>query len=254
MKTKEAIKRNFSRYAEYYDTHSSVQDQVGLELITSLNTGEFEKILDIGCGTGNYTRLLRDKFPTATIMAVDICGKMIEVAQRKLQDRRIEFVRADAETMAPTESFGLITSNACFQWFDNLEKAIAGYKNLLANDGTILFSIFGPLTLCELSKSLCHHNLGQQHKLSIILNTFFSMSSKSAFVTLRGGHKYITLPKGRKIRFASIPSWKTHCPILSAISKFFFVLLSLTNSIAPTMPINLTSPTKLNGLKFSKPA
>ena len=124
MKTKEVIKRNFSRYAEYYDTHSSVQDQVGLELITGLNAAEFDKILDIGCGTGNYTRLLRDKFPTATIMAVDICGKMIEVAQSKLQNRKIEFVRADAETMAmaPTESFGLITSNACFQWFGNLER------------------------------------------------------------------------------------------------------------------------------------
>lgn len=154
MNTKEVIKRNFSRYAEYYDAHSSVQDQVGLELITSLDIGEFEKILDIGCGTGNYTRLLRDRFPDATIMAVDICGKMIEVAQSKLQGRKIEFVRADAETMAPTESFGLITSNACFQWFGNLGKTIASYKNQLANDGTILFSIFGPLTLCELSKSL----------------------------------------------------------------------------------------------------
>ena len=154
METKEAIKRNFSRYAEYYDTYSSVQDQVGLELITSLDAGEFEKILDIGCGTGNYTLLLRDKFPAATITAVDICGKMIEVARGKLSDSKIEFVRADAETMTPTQSFGLITSNACFQWFDDLEKTLARYKNLLDNNGTILFSMFGPSTLCELSKSL----------------------------------------------------------------------------------------------------
>jgi len=185
MKTKEAIKRNFSRYAEYYDTYSSVQDQVGLELITNLNTGEFEKILDIGCGTGNYTRLLRDKFPTATIMAVDICGKMIEVAQCKLQDPRIEFVRADAETMAPTESFGLITSNACFQWFDNLEKAIASYKNLLTNDGTILFSIFGPLTLCELSKSLGRL---YEEDVRIASDTFTGVSVLSEILRKNFGH------------------------------------------------------------------
>ena len=54
MNVKDAIKGNFSRYAAYYDAHSSVQDQVGSELQTYLDAGKFEKILDLGCGTGKF--------------------------------------------------------------------------------------------------------------------------------------------------------------------------------------------------------
>ncbi len=154
MNPKDAIKRNFSRYAAHYDDHSGVQDQAGLKLITAAGTREFEKILDIGCGTGNYTRLLRDRFPSAAIKAIDISPQMIEIARRKLQGQEIEFAAADAETAGINESFDLITSNVCFQWFTNPDKAIVKYKNVIRAGGTILFSMFGPLTFCELGRSL----------------------------------------------------------------------------------------------------
>ncbi|MDD5457890.1 MAG: methyltransferase domain-containing protein [Phycisphaerae bacterium] len=154
MNVKDTIKNNFSRYAGCYDAYCGVQDQVGANLLSSLNGEKFEKILDIGCGTGNYTRLLRDKFPTAMIKAMDISDRMIEISQRKLKGSGIKFITADAETMPPAEIFGLITSNACFQWFGNLERAIEKYSGLLDNNGTFLFSIFGPSTFCELAKSL----------------------------------------------------------------------------------------------------
>jgi len=154
MNSKDSIKRNFSRYAAYYDTYAGVQFRAGAKLITGIGTEEFKKILDIGCGTGNYTRLLRNKFGAAVIMAVDISGKMIEIARGKLQDQNIEFVTADAETATLGQGFDLITSNVCFQWFANPEEAIVKYRNLLTDGGTILFSIFGPLTFCELSESL----------------------------------------------------------------------------------------------------
>jgi len=154
MNVKDAIKRNFSRYAACYDDYSSVQDRAGPELISGLGQHHFRKILDIGCGTGNYTLLLRNRFDSAAIKAVDISGRMIEIAQRKLQDKKIEFLTSDAETADFDDKFDLITSNACFQWFSNLDKALAKYKNMLTQDGTLLFSVFGPLTFRELGESL----------------------------------------------------------------------------------------------------
>jgi SAM-dependent methyltransferase len=80
---------------------------------------------------------------------------MVEVAQKKLEDRNIEFIVADGESVVfPNEEFDLITSNACFQWFANLETALGKYKNLLKKNGLISFSIFGPLTFRELSVSV----------------------------------------------------------------------------------------------------
>lgn len=148
------IKRNFSRYARCYDEYAALQGAFALQLITKVGRGRFRKILDIGCGTGNYTRLLKDRFPFAEIKAVDISEEMIALAKDKLHDKRIEFIVRDAETIDFDENFDLITSNVSLQWFEDLEGTLGKYKNLLKRNGVILFSIFGSLTLHELNASL----------------------------------------------------------------------------------------------------
>lgn len=154
MSNRNTIEKNFSRCAKYYDSYSNIQQRLASKLIASMGTHEFEKILDIGCGTGNYTRLLRNKFPSSTVKALDMSPEMIGVAKRKLQNDQIEFIVADAETTVINEHFDLITSNACFQWLDSFESTMLKYKDILVPDGIMLFSMFGPLTFCELSESL----------------------------------------------------------------------------------------------------
>lgn len=154
MRDKEIIERNFSRCARYYDDYSDIQDFCGLMLIGKLESGAFDRILDIGCGTGNYTKLLRRKFPHAEIKAIDISGEMIKIAREKLRDKSIEFVTRDAEKIGSKESFDLISSNASFQWFTNLRETLLNYKKLLNKNGIMLFSTFGPLTFYELNYAL----------------------------------------------------------------------------------------------------
>lgn len=151
---KELIRKNFSRYAGYYDKYCSVQNLCALRLISKVAGREFNDILDIGCGTGNYTKLLRDRFPSARIKAIDISGDMIRIAGNKLRDEKTEFLVADAEEIDLRERSDFITSNSCFQWFEDLEGALVKYKNLLDKNGLILFSVFGPSTFYELNASL----------------------------------------------------------------------------------------------------
>jgi malonyl-CoA O-methyltransferase len=151
---KRVIKRNFSRCALYYDRYCSIQNLCASELIAKFKAANFRRILDIGCGTGNYTKLLRKKFPYARIKAVDISPEMIKVGKNKLPDEEIEFVVADGERLDFQERFDLISSNASFQWFENLGAALWRYENLLNKGGSISFSAFGPLTYFELERSL----------------------------------------------------------------------------------------------------
>jgi len=151
---KKTIALNFSRYAYTYDRYADAQRKAAFGLLSWLEKDRFNRILELGCGTGNYTLLLREKFKKATIAAVDISDKMIEVSSDKLRDKGIEFMARDAENLNLDKGFDLITSNACFHWFKDMGKALLRYRDLLKKDGIILFSTFGPLTFRELNTSL----------------------------------------------------------------------------------------------------
>jgi malonyl-CoA O-methyltransferase len=151
---KKSVIRNFSKAAHLYDEYADIQRLAAFELLSRTPKNGFHNILEIGCGTGIYTHLLRKKFDKTALKAVDISPEMIKVAKSKLNDGSIEFVVADAEDILPDGKFGLITSNASFQWFKSLEKTLVKYKNKLEPGGLLSFSIFGPKTFWELDTVL----------------------------------------------------------------------------------------------------
>lgn len=154
MVSKEIISKNFSRHARHYDSYSQIQDACGARLISKAGPGPFDKILDIGCGTGSYTKLLRERFPLSKIKALDISSRMIDMAMEKLEGERIEFETGDGERICPGETYDLISSNASLQWFEDIGRALMRYKSLLNADGAVLFSVFGPRTFEELQNSI----------------------------------------------------------------------------------------------------
>ncbi len=151
---KDTLERNFSRYAHLYDEYSTIQRMAADRLIKEVAVGRVRNILEIGCGTGNYTRLLKDAFLDARLSALDISARMIEIAKSKFNDTGIEFIICDAEEVYTEARFDLITSNATFQWFHNFGKTAANYRNLLTEEGAMVFSTFGPTTFQELAWSI----------------------------------------------------------------------------------------------------
>ncbi len=148
------IEKNFSRCAHTYDEYADIQYLAAGDLIKETPDRDFRNILEIGCGTGNYTVLLREKFKDVPIKALDRSKDMIKIAKKKLEGKRIEFVIADAEQLELNEKFDLITSNAALQWFRDLDLSIIKYKDALTEDGVLSFSVFGPRTFWELGYSL----------------------------------------------------------------------------------------------------
>lgn len=154
MAIKHIVERNFSRHAGRYDAHTGVQRAIGAKLIERLGSRSFGHILDIGCGTGNYTNLLHARHSAARITGLDLSAEMIKVARDKLAGRGIEFLVGDAETVTFDVPFDLISSNACFHWFANLESTIARCASALTEDGLLAFSSLGPRTYWELGACL----------------------------------------------------------------------------------------------------
>ena len=181
MIDKAAIEKNFSRFARHYDKYSAVQKRCARKLLGKIPSNNFYRILDIGCGTGNYTYLLRGKFPEAQIKAVDISDEMIAIAKNKLKDKNIEFTVADAESLDLRKKFDLISSNVSVQWFADLEKALKHYRRFLADSGCLLFSTFGPETFWELNKVLGDF-YGRETKIS----AFYFLTKKDLKGALSG--------------------------------------------------------------------
>jgi malonyl-CoA O-methyltransferase len=151
---KDIIEFNFSKNAETYDDNAVVQKECASRLAEMLGEEGFPRILEIGCGTGEYTRCLADRYRNAEITAVDISETMLNVARKKLGDRNIRFVVGDAEDIEIDGKYDLITSNASFQWFDNVERAVKVFSGALNKSGVLCFSMYGRETFREFKRAL----------------------------------------------------------------------------------------------------
>lgn len=165
-----AVVRRFSAGAARYDVHAHVQRLSARDLLAytdaSLGSsrpgnirgsapkgGPAFKILEPGCGTGLYTRMLLDAFRGASVFGVDISEAMVRVAKRRIEDPRVRFAVADAEEIT-TGRYDLVTSNATFQWFLSLPRTLMRMASLLSGGGALTFSFFGPETYAELDAAL----------------------------------------------------------------------------------------------------
>ena len=83
--------------------------------VAGLSPGD--RVLEVGCGTGQLTRELVTC--GMEIKAIDIGEAMIDVARRRLQDRKVEFCSTAFEDFESTDArFDLIVSATAFHWVD----------------------------------------------------------------------------------------------------------------------------------------
>ncbi len=83
-----------------------------------------DSILELGTGTGNLTVLLAEKFPDATITAVDVSGESLNQCRQRLgDDHRLDFQQKDFRNLAyDGESFDLVASSISVHHLTSTEK------------------------------------------------------------------------------------------------------------------------------------
>lgn len=123
--------------AELYSKFLKDRTQPSIDLANRITLDNPQSIIDIGCGPGNSTRVLKDKFPNARVIGVDSSKDMIKTAKSNYND--IEFMLFDAckDFDKLNDKFDIVFSNACIQWIPNHEKLVVDIMNIL-NDGGIM--------------------------------------------------------------------------------------------------------------------
>jgi trans-aconitate 2-methyltransferase len=105
------------------------------DLLAQIRRNDFRKIADLGCGPGNVTRVLADRWPTATVIGVDNSPEMLAQATALALPGRMRFVEADIATWHPPEPVDLLISSAALQWVNDHDALLARLAGMLAPGG-----------------------------------------------------------------------------------------------------------------------
>ncbi|ETN40035.1 uncharacterized protein HMPREF1541_04310 [Cyphellophora europaea CBS 101466] len=98
------------------------------DLLAQVPLDNPHRVVDLGCGPGNSTAILRDRYPAATLSGIDSSPDMLNKARATLPS--IPFHQADLTTYHPTDAVDLFFSNAVFQWLPESDR-IPTIKRLL---------------------------------------------------------------------------------------------------------------------------
>ena len=144
---KDQIARQFSRAAATYDDAAQLQNEMAKRLIREIPAKATGNLVDLGCGTGwALNKLEREN--RFDLIGIDIAPGMIEVAQARVPGA--EFHCCDLEeTPLDANCADIVFSNAAIQWC-NVSGAIQEMYRICKPNGHLVFSTFGPRTLCEI--------------------------------------------------------------------------------------------------------
>ena len=217
MKTKEErqTKKTYNDMAQFYHEHRTTKFEDGwffneyLEMpamIKALGNVRGKKLLDWGCGSGIYAKVLNRN--GAIIKGFDISEEMIKIAKKDNPDLDL---RVGSGLKIPfNEKFDIVFASLALHYLKDWNKAFKEVSRVLKKDGVFLFSDDNPVT--KSSKSMIHEN--KKIKALGIRNYF-----------KEGEMHYADwkLPNGKTVRIRSYA--KTYESIIKMIIKNNFEII-----------------------------
>jgi trans-aconitate methyltransferase len=124
----------FDKVSGQYQEKALVQQAAAEKLLTLLNIGDQDDVLDVACGPGHITQRIKT-VTQGRVVGTDISAGMIVQAQGKYL--AIDFRYQAAESMDYKEEFDVVFCNSSLQWFTQPGKAVKAMCAALRPGGRI---------------------------------------------------------------------------------------------------------------------
>lgn len=96
-------------------------------------------VIDLGCGPGNSTRVLRQRWPEAHVIGLDSSRQMIDAA--RAEEPSEEWIVSGIEDWTPSAQFDVVFSNAALQWLPEHGPLVERLFQAVAPGGALGFQI-----------------------------------------------------------------------------------------------------------------
>ncbi|QEW05612.1 malonyl-ACP O-methyltransferase BioC [Nitrincola iocasae] len=190
---KQDIATRFSRAATTYDSVADLQREVADTLLSDLPLQTFERVVDLGCGTGYGLPTLRNHYPSSQLLALDIAQGMLQQVKSIHAELDLVPLCADAEALPlADEQIDLIWSSLAVQWCSDYPRLFTECCRVLKPGGRLMLATLGPKSLFEMREAwqsvdqLPHVNRFAPLDQLLVMppDGLRLLKSKSAFYTL----------------------------------------------------------------------
>lgn len=140
MDAKKMSKSSFDKQAPIYDTsdYSKYPRECYPFVMEAIEDIKFNKVLDLGCGTGTILEQISQTYSFAELYGIDLSEKMIGQAKQRL-DTKAVLSTGDAENLPyENNSFDLVCCVESFHHYPNPNKALSEINRILKTGGTFL--------------------------------------------------------------------------------------------------------------------
>ena len=113
--------------------------QPSIDLVARIPLEDPKTIIDIGCGPGNSTQILRKRWPNASIVGLDKSEKMIERARTDHPDQ--QWMLGDASMLGTEQTYDIVFSNAAIHWIPDHHILIPRLFQLVSQHGALAVQV-----------------------------------------------------------------------------------------------------------------
>ena len=141
-----AVAASFGEAAQSYELHAGLLRAVADHLAQYLPELRQPRVLELGCGTGLFSRHLISRYPDGSFVLTDVAPAMIAECRRNLAPAKTAYISyevMDAGEAGGHAGLDLIVSSMTLHWLPDPVASLKRLEKLLAPGGVLLYATLG---------------------------------------------------------------------------------------------------------------
>jgi len=129
--------------ADVYQRYADERARPFHDLVARVRAEQPRQVVDLGCGPGDQTATLLDRWPQATVTGLDSSAEMVAAAQAAAVPGRLSFTQGDLRAWEPAAPVDVLVCNATLQWVPDHLGLLPRLVDALSGQGWLALQVPG---------------------------------------------------------------------------------------------------------------